>query len=115
MRDAFGQFITPTVRRGAKRGFNAPLGLWMRKELDEYFVASWQLNHALHSTLGADIGSTWRNDGILSWENIEWMRNEHRRGRQDLSHELFSVVVFDVWWRKYVTGTLPIERWSAAA
>lgn len=112
-RHAFRQFLTPSVRKGAKRGFNAPLALWIRDELDEYFSASEQSNHPLMDVLGEDIGATWKNDAILNWNYIDQMRREHRDGRKDLSYELFSVIVFDVWWRKYITGSLPITRWTA--
>lgn len=115
LRDAFAEYLTPTVQRGAKRGFNAPLGLWMRRELDGYFAASRSDRHPLKDVLGADIGAVWSDEGILDWNYIDSMRQQHRSGRQDLSHELLSVILFDVWWRKYVSGTLPIEHWSAAA
>lgn len=115
MRDSFSSFLSADVKQGAKRGFNLPLGLWMKESLDEYFVASQSRDHPLRSSLGADIGATWREHGILEWATIDRMRREHRAGRQDLSHELFSVVVFDVWWRKYVSETLPISEWSAGA
>ena len=114
MRESFRDFLSPEVREAGKRGFNLPLGIWMRDSLDQYFVASQDSNHPLRDSLGGDIGSTWRDDGILDWDCIDRMRSEHRTGRQDLSHELFSIVVFDVWWRKYITGTLPISQWSAA-
>lgn len=114
MRDAFRQFLTPAVRSGAKRGFNAPLGQWMRRELDEYFVASKVDKHRLKDRLGSDIGATWLDDQILDWNYIDSLREAHHSGRQDLSHELFSIIAFDVWWRKYVRGTLPIEHWAAA-
>jgi asparagine synthase (glutamine-hydrolysing) len=113
MRDTFGRFLAPEVRRAGKKGFNAPLGVWLRGELDAYFEASQRPGHPLRDALGADVGATWR-DGVLEWQAIDRMRAEHRSGRQDLSHELFAVIVFDVWWRKYVTGTLPLEHWSPA-
>lgn len=115
MRESFSNFLSPDVKQGAKRGFNLPLGLWMKESLDQYFVASQSRQHPLRASLGNDIGATWRDDGMLDWPTIDRMRREHRAGQQDFSHELFSVVVFDVWWRKYVTETLPISEWSAVA
>jgi asparagine synthase (glutamine-hydrolysing) len=112
-RDAFQRFLTPEVRRGAKRGFNAPLGIWMRGPLAEYIVASQQDRHPLKDVLGADIGASWGDEGVLNWSYIDKLRRAHREGRHDLSYELFAVIAFDVWWRKYITGTLPIEHWSA--
>lgn len=101
MRDAFAPYLTPTVRAGGKRGFNAPLGQWIRRELDVYFSPP----NATHSGSSAsgDL-SSWGENGILSAEFIQWMRREHHSGRQDLSHELFAVLVFDRWWQKHVRG-----------
>ena len=113
LRDTFRQFITPSVHGAPKRGFNAPLATWIREDLEEYFLAAQDRAHPLRDRLGGDIGLTWGDAGILSSDHIERMRAEHREGRQDLSHELFAVITFDVWWRKYITQTLPIEHWSA--
>jgi hypothetical protein len=60
----------------------------------------------LRDILGKDIGQTWKTEGILQSEYINWMREEHSAGRQDLSHELFAVIAFDTWWRTYVGGGL---------
>lgn len=100
MRAAFDAYLTPTVRRGSKRGFNAPLGRWIREDLDEYFVASELPAHPLRATLGEDVGVTWSADGVLSKKTIDAMRHEHRAGLQDWSHELFAVIAFDVWSRQ---------------
>lgn len=112
MREAFAPLLSPTVRKGAKRGFNVPLGRWMQETLDSYFECGNTAN-AAEEMFGSDRGATWREEQILNPRYIEWMRLEHQSGRQDLSHELFSVIIFDVWWRKYVKQSLPITKWSA--
>jgi asparagine synthase (glutamine-hydrolysing) len=111
-KQAFRPLLPPSIRSARKRGFNAPLGQWMRGVLDEYFVASRSKRHALHETLGKDVGVTWNDGGILSWDCIDKMRRDHREGRADLAHELFAVIVFDTWWRKYVSQSLSIDHWS---
>ena len=63
--------------------------------------------------LGVDIGATWQTARVLNADYIDWMRQQHREGRQDLAHELFAVIMFDLWWRKYITGTMPMVHWSA--
>ena len=60
--------------------------------------------------MGEDIGISWR-EGILDWNFIERLRQQHRLGQRDNSYELFSFIVFDVWWRKYVARTSPMRFW----
>jgi asparagine synthase (glutamine-hydrolysing) len=112
-RQAFRRLLAPPIQSAKKRGFNAPLGQWMHGALDEYFIASRSKRHALHEVLGRDLGVTWNDEGILNWECINSLRRDHQEGRADLSHELFAVIVFDTWWRKYVTQSAPIEHWSS--
>ena len=44
---------------------------------------------------------------IFDYEYIQQLREEHRRGQRDNAYELFAVLIFDTWYRKYITGTLP--------
>ena len=108
--DAFADFFPPEARDAPKRGFNAPLGQWMGLFLDEYFQASLDRAHPLKRQLGEDVGLAW-SEGILDFDFIQQLRNEHRDGRSDRSHELFACIVFDVWWRKYIRQTLPFSHW----
>jgi hypothetical protein len=43
-----------------------------------------------------------RDQGIFFWEAIQRIRAEHKAGRRDNSRELFGIIVFDVWYRKYI-------------
>jgi asparagine synthase (glutamine-hydrolysing) len=90
-RDAFAEMFPEAARRLPKRGFNAPLALYMR-ELDAYFDAP----VALRDRFGDGIGTTWRS-GLLDRQMIDRLRAEHRTGRADNSYELFSIIVFDQW------------------
>ncbi len=60
--------------------------------------------------MGDDVGISWR-EGILDWNFIERLRQQHRQGQRDNSYELFSFIVFDVWWRKYIAHTSPMRFW----
>jgi len=111
--DAFPEFFPPAARNARKRGFNAPLGRWIGPLFDDYFQASLERSHPLREKLGEDIGSAWR-EGILDFDFIRQLRAEHHQGQHDRSHELFSCMIFDVWWRKYVRKTQPLAYWSAS-
>jgi len=113
LRDAFDEFFPPVARNAPKRGFNAPLAHWILSVFDEYFEASVRPLHPLKDRMGEDIGRTWC-EGVLDWTFIQELRAQHRQGRRDNSYELFAVILFDVWWRKYITGTLPMVHWQAA-
>jgi asparagine synthase (glutamine-hydrolysing) len=107
--DAFAEFFPPEARHAPKRGFNAPLALWVGKLFDPYFDASLLGSHPLRNRLGDDIGAAW-NDGILDLNFIQQLRLQHRHGTRDNSHELFACILFDVWWRKYIKKSYPVVQ-----
>jgi len=107
LRETFADFFPSEVIHAPKRGFNVPLARWMLTVFDEYFEASRHSNHPLKERLGEDIGYTWK-EGLLDWDYIQKLRAEHRRGKRDNAYELFGIIIFDIWWRKYITRTLPM-------
>lgn len=102
LREAFADLLAPEVAHAAKRGFNAPLALWMSRTLDSYFESSSQSR----TLWGEDAGETWRT-GIFDADFIRDLREEHKRGERDNSYTLFAIIMFDVWWRKYLKSSLP--------
>ena len=111
LKRSFADFFPESVRRGPKKGFNVPLGRWMQESLDKYFEASFQPLHFLKDRWGEDIGSTW-HEGLLDVSYIQVLREEHKLGKRDNSYELFGIISFDVWWRKYIKGSLPLVNWD---
>jgi asparagine synthase (glutamine-hydrolysing) len=99
-RAAFSDLFPPESRRLPKRGFNVPLALWINK-LDEYFEVPADVGHPLRRRLGDSVGITWRT-GVLSWDVIQRLREEHRRGLADNAYELFGIIMFDRWWSAYI-------------
>jgi hypothetical protein len=71
-RDAFTEMLPARNANLPKRGFNAPLALYMR-DLDPYFDSP----ASLRDRFGEHIGSTWRN-GLLDWNLINALRADHR-------------------------------------
>jgi asparagine synthase (glutamine-hydrolysing) len=95
-RDAFADMFPKTTAMLPKRGFNAPLALYMRT-LDSYFESP----ASLRDRFGERIGVTWRN-GLLDRQVIDTLRADHRSGHADNSYELFSIIVFDQWFGEQV-------------
>ncbi len=99
MRNAFADLIPAENLRAPKKGFNVPLGSWMRTKLDRYFDELLPRKYV-------------EGEGIFNYDYITHLREEHRRGRRDNAYELFAILIFDAWYRKYITRTLPMEKIS---
>jgi len=96
LRRAFADLIPPENLRAPKKGFNVPLGGWMRTKLDRYFDELLPREYV-------------RREGIFDYDYIQQLREEHRRGRRDNAYELFAILIFDTWYRKYITRTMPMK------
>jgi asparagine synthase (glutamine-hydrolysing) len=105
LRESFPEFFPPAARTAPKRGFNAPLAHWMLHVFDDYFEPGRRPGHS-QDLFGEDAGATWR-EGILNPAFVQELRGQHQRGLRDNSYELFSILMFDVWWRKYIKRSLP--------
>jgi len=89
LRRAFADLIPPRNLRAPKKGFNVPLGNWMRTKLDRYFDELLPRDYV-------------RREGIFNHDYISHLRDEHRLGRNDNGYELFAILIFDTWYRKYI-------------
>ncbi|HKQ78080.1 MAG TPA: asparagine synthase (glutamine-hydrolyzing) [Blastocatellia bacterium] len=89
LRRAFADLIPSQNLRSPKKGFNVPLGNWMRTKLDRYFDELLPRDYV-------------RREGIFNHDYISHLRDEHRRGRNDNGYELFAILIFDTWYRKYI-------------
>lgn len=88
LREAFADLLPPANQGLPKKGFNAPLALWVRDRLDGYFDRYLTPQAA-------------QRQGVFNWDALQRLRAEHRTGKRDRSYELFAVLMFDMWYRKY--------------
>ena len=91
LKQACRDWLPPEVLSGPKKGFNVPLARWMAGGLDGYF----------DRFLGR---ARVDGQGFFVWSRLQELRAEHHRGRRDNSSELFSIIMFDAWHRRYVEG-----------
>jgi asparagine synthase (glutamine-hydrolysing) len=98
LREAFSDLTIAENMRKPKKGFNVPLGAWMRTKLDRYFDELMPRSYV-------------NREGIFNYDYITELREEHRCGRRDNGYELFAILMFDTWYRKYITHTLE-ERFT---
>lgn len=96
LKEAFADLLPATNRRAPKKGFNVPLAAWMRDRLDRYFDQNMSRSEI-------------ERQGIFDWEYIQLLRYEHQAGKRDNSYELFSLIMFDVWYRKYMLQKEPFH------
>jgi asparagine synthase (glutamine-hydrolysing) len=90
LRETFADLIPAENQRVPKKGFNVPLGAWMRTKLDRYFDELLPRDYV-------------RREGIFDHEAITRLRDEHRQGRRDNAYELSAILIFDAWYRRYIT------------
>jgi asparagine synthase (glutamine-hydrolysing) len=102
LREAFGHLVPPANLRTGKRGFCPPLMLWMDRHFDRYFDLFLTRRYV-------------KEQGIFDWEVIQELRAENRSRRRDNSMELFGILMFDAWYRRYVTAERPEALAEAAA
>lgn len=91
LRKTFADLIPTENLRAPKKGFNVPLGGWMRTKLDHFFDELLPRDYV-------------QREGIFDYDYIQQLREEHRRGQRDNAYELFAVLIFDAWYRKYLLG-----------
>jgi asparagine synthase (glutamine-hydrolysing) len=102
LRLATADLIPPENLAAPKRGFCPPLATWMATSLDRYF----------DDRMGPEYV---RRQEIFEWSVIERLRRDHRLRRRDNSMELLGIIMFDVWYRTYVTDTAPSRVMGLAA
>lgn len=77
------------LRRKDKRGFNVPIGRWFRNDLRD-FVKEILLD-----------SKTIRR-GIFLKKGAEDLLNDHYTGKCDYGHQIWTLLVFELWAREYM-------------
>ncbi|MEZ4860954.1 MAG: asparagine synthase (glutamine-hydrolyzing) [Caldilineaceae bacterium] len=89
LRETFRDLIPPENLRTPKKGFCPPIALWMQGPLDRYFEENMTKAYL-------------DREDIFEWDAIQRLRLEHMQGKRDNSLELFGIIMFDVWYRRYI-------------
>jgi len=91
LREALADLLPPEILRGPKRGFSAPVALWLRGPLKAYAE-----DLLLRSPRG--LPEFFRPEAIrLLWE-------AHQSGRKNHAVRLWALLVFEVWFRTWMDG-----------
>ncbi|MBW1918456.1 MAG: asparagine synthase (glutamine-hydrolyzing), partial [Deltaproteobacteria bacterium] len=96
--------VPAAIRWQGKKGFNVPVGLWIKTELKDYF---------------ADTLEILRDTG---WINMAFLRKifqQHVEDRLDYSHQLWGLLILALWWQTFIRDNidagpgLTIKHWDS--
>ena len=89
LKSSFEGMLTDETLYRKKMGFSVPLASWLRREIapvaEKYLCAE--------------------NSGLSNFFDLPAIRSlwlEHRNGSRDYSQELWSLLMFEIWWQAYM-------------
>jgi asparagine synthase (glutamine-hydrolysing) len=94
MKRALAGVLPDDILNRKKRGFGAPIGAWLKREL----------SGMLGSVLSKE---SVERRGVFSWPAIENIITEHAANRADYTDHLLALLNFEIWSRIYLDGTQP--------
>jgi len=89
LKRTFSPFLPGKTLKQRKQGFTIPISAWLRGGLGD--LARRVL-----------LSDTLSRRNLFEKGFLTWMLDEHRGGRQELGHRIWSIVVFEVWARLYL-------------
>ena len=89
LKKTFAPYLPKMVLRQRKQGFTIPISAWLQGELGE--LAS----HIL-------LSESFAKRNLFKEGFVKLMLDEHKNGRQELGHRIWSLVVFEIWARLYL-------------
>lgn len=89
LRQAYARDLPPEILRREKQGFSMPMKSWLRRE--------W--NGLLHDLLAEPV---LRAVGLFQPAAVSRLIREHEEGRTNHSHLLWSLMVFELWRRRFL-------------
>lgn len=73
----------------SKQGFSIPMKHWLRKELKDLMFEYLTQNRI-------------RSQGYFNFEYIKKMKDLHLQGKENFSHQLWALLVFEMWKERYL-------------
>jgi asparagine synthase (glutamine-hydrolysing) len=89
VKKTFSRFLPGKTLKQRKQGFTIPISAWLRGPLGE-LARRILLSDTLYR----------RN--LFEKDFLKWMLDEHKAGRQEFGHRIWSTVVFEIWARLYL-------------
>jgi asparagine synthase (glutamine-hydrolysing) len=91
---AVSRFVPPEILSRKKQGFRLPIAEWLRKELRE---------------MAGDLllGKTATQRGYFNKPALEKLWNDHQSCRRDNGHQIWLLILLELWHRKYIDDSRP--------
>lgn len=83
------QWIPRSIAERQKRGFDSPIGHWIKTDLRD-FVLQFLSRDNIERT------------GLLNYQGVASVLNEHLSGRRDYSLQIWSLLALEGWYRMYI-------------
>jgi asparagine synthase (glutamine-hydrolysing) len=91
LRQAFVDLLPPAIRRRSKMGFGVPLSHWFRTVLKD------ELRDVLLDPVCLE-------RGLFQPEVIRGLVADHIHGKREYSHQLWSLLMLELWFRTHLDG-----------
>jgi asparagine synthase (glutamine-hydrolysing) len=89
--------IPPEILKRPKKGFNIPVAYWLNSDLRELARDQFQETKI-------------RREGFFNPPYIQKLINEHAEGARDNRKLLWTLLVFELWYEKYIKESLHLDR-----
>lgn len=89
LKKAMMPYLPKKIFRQRKQGFTIPISSWIKGKLKVH-VKNILLSNSLAQR------------GLFEKKCLKWMLKEHSKGKQELGHRIWSIVIFEIWARLYL-------------
>ncbi len=89
VKKAMGPYLPHDILYRPKQGFNVPMKLWMRAELQDF----------VRSSLG---DRRFVERGLYRPEAVEKLVDSHFSGKIDASNKIFALLMLELWFQRFV-------------
>jgi asparagine synthase (glutamine-hydrolysing) len=94
LKEALQDLVPPAILQRRKRGFPVPIARWFREDL---FAPAREIL----------LDPRARTRAYFQPGYLERTLDRHRSGKEDLSRRILSVLILELWYRKYCNGEAP--------
>jgi asparagine synthase (glutamine-hydrolysing) len=102
LRRALERRVPRAILERPKHGFEAPTGEWLRGPLSQ------MVNDLL-------LGRRFAERGVFEPAAVRWMWDEHRLGLRDHRHRLWSLLMLELWFERFIDSARPRAEAYATA
>ncbi len=96
LKNSLADVLPDGILNRRKRGFGAPMGAWLKKELSAY--------------LGLVLSrEAIEKRGFFAWETVQQTIAMHARNERDYTDHLLALMNFELWCRVYLDGMPPAD------